>query len=181
MGLTNSETNYNSDESTGSCEGNPSNTDPNTYFKNLDLQLFVEEPLAMLCSFRTFRNECLSTGNPKAHYIEGLLQYFQHRRSIRGLKHLRQSADANYDYGVYIYSILMLCRGNFSEGKKYLDRLSWKANQARTVQCLTMVKNSKRNQSRFEDQIFNKYRLNGAPNKLRQSWHGQWMRKFLLL
>ncbi|CAF2078930.1 unnamed protein product [Brassica oleracea var. botrytis] len=78
MGLTNSETNYNSDESTGSCEGNPSNTDPNTYFKNLDLQLFVEEPLAMLCSFRTFRNECLSTGNPKAHYIEGLLQYFQH-------------------------------------------------------------------------------------------------------
>ncbi|KAG2246255.1 hypothetical protein Bca52824_085883 [Brassica carinata] len=98
MGSTNSETNYNSDESTGSCEGNPSNTDPNTYFKNLDLQLFVEEPLAMLCSFRTFRNECLSTGNPKAHYIEGLLQYFQHRRSIRGLKHLRQSADANYDY-----------------------------------------------------------------------------------
>lgn len=78
MGSANSETNYNSDESTGSCEGNPSNTDPNTYFKNLDLQLFVEEPLAMLCSFRTFRNECLSTGNPKAHYIEGLLQYFQH-------------------------------------------------------------------------------------------------------
>ena len=36
----------------------------------------------------------------------------------------------------------MLCRGNFGEGKKYLDKLSWKTNQVRTAQCLTMVKNS---------------------------------------
>ena len=36
----------------------------------------------------------------------------------------------------------MLCRGDFSEGKKYLDKLSWKTNQVRTAQCLTMIKNS---------------------------------------
>lgn len=36
----------------------------------------------------------------------------------------------------------MLCRGDFGEGKKYLDKLSWKTNQVRTAQCLTMIKNS---------------------------------------
>ncbi|CAG7887718.1 unnamed protein product, partial [Brassica rapa] len=105
MGSVNSENNYNSDESIGSCEGNSSHTNPTIYFKNLDLKYF-------------------------------------YRTSIKGLNHLRQSADGNYDNGTYIYGTLMLCRGNFGEGKKYLDKLSWKTNQVRTAQCLTMVKNS---------------------------------------
>ncbi|CAN6826473.1 unnamed protein product [Brassica oleracea] len=44
MGSANSENNYNSDKSIGSCEGNSSYTDPTIYFRNLDLQYFVEEP-----------------------------------------------------------------------------------------------------------------------------------------
>ncbi|CAN6874174.1 unnamed protein product [Brassica oleracea] len=48
MGSANSENNYNSDESIGSCEGNSSHTDPTIYFRNLDLQYFVEEPPTML-------------------------------------------------------------------------------------------------------------------------------------
>ncbi|WZZ35820.1 hypothetical protein YC2023_019221 [Brassica napus] len=32
--------------------------------------------------------------------------------------------------------------GNFAEGQYYLDMLSWKTNQDRTTQCLTMLKQS---------------------------------------
>ncbi|CAN6916162.1 unnamed protein product [Brassica oleracea] len=55
MGSANSENNYNSDESIGSCEGNSSHTDPTIYFRNLDLQYFVEEPLTMLNRITTSR------------------------------------------------------------------------------------------------------------------------------
>ncbi|KAG5394080.1 hypothetical protein IGI04_024043 [Brassica rapa subsp. trilocularis] len=97
MGSPNSKNNYNSDESIGSCEGNSSHTDPAIYFMNLDLQYFVEEPLTMLNSYKILKNEFLATGHPRDHYICGLLQYFQHRKSIKGLNHLHQSADGNYD------------------------------------------------------------------------------------
>ncbi|CAN6834124.1 unnamed protein product [Brassica oleracea var. botrytis] len=46
--------------------------------------------------------------------------YFQCMKSIKGLTHLRQSADGGYDNGIYIYGILMLCRGDFAEGKEYI-------------------------------------------------------------
>lgn len=137
-----SEHNYDSDESIGSSEENSYNIPPTIFFKNQTLSYFVAEPLRMLYNFSDLKNECLVAGNPRAHYIEGLLQYFQCRKSIKGLDHLRQSADGNYDNGTYIYGILMLCRGNFAEGQYYLDMLSWKTNQDRTTQCLTMLKQS---------------------------------------
>ncbi|CAN6854494.1 unnamed protein product [Brassica oleracea] len=95
-----SENDYDSDESIGSCEGNPPFTDPANYF------------------------QCM--------------------KSIKGLTHLRQSADGGYDNGIYIYGILMLCRGDFAEGKEYIDKLSWKTNQDRSPQCLTTIKTSLR-------------------------------------
>ncbi|KAG2301932.1 hypothetical protein Bca52824_030583 [Brassica carinata] len=90
----NSESDYKSDESSGNCKGN---IDPTIYFKNLDLQYFVEEPLRMLYNHITLKNDCLSAGSPQAHYIEGILQYFQLHKYKKGLSHLRQSADGNYD------------------------------------------------------------------------------------
>ena len=69
MGSANSENNYNSDESIGSCEGNSSHTDPTIYLRNLDLQYFVEEPLTMLNSYKILKNEFLATDHPRDHYI----------------------------------------------------------------------------------------------------------------
>jgi len=69
MGSANSENNYNSDESIGSCEGNSSHTDPTIYFRKLDLQYFVEESLTMLNSYKILKNEFLATGHPRDHYI----------------------------------------------------------------------------------------------------------------
>lgn len=70
------------------------------------------------------KNQCLDNDNPKAHYIEVLNQYFYHRKSIKRLNHLHQSANGNYDKDTYLYGILMFCIGNFEEGTKYLDKLS---------------------------------------------------------
>ncbi|CAN6889609.1 unnamed protein product [Brassica oleracea] len=62
-------------------------------------------------------------------------QYFLHHKSIKGLTHLRQSADGNYDNGTYLYGILMLCKSNFEKGKKYLGKLSWKNSKFKYDQC----------------------------------------------
>lgn len=128
-----SENNYNSD-SIGSCEEKSSLTKPTVYFQTHDLRFFVKQPLTMLYSYRNLKNECLSTGNPQAHYIEGILQYFQRRKTIKGLNHFRQSAYGNYDKGMYIYDILLLCRANFNEGNNNLDKLSWINNHIRSAQ-----------------------------------------------
>ncbi|CAN6864156.1 unnamed protein product, partial [Brassica oleracea] len=63
-------------------------------------------------------------------------------KSIKGLNHLCQSADKNYDNGTYFYGILMLCRDNFEKGKKYMDKISWENSQFRSDQCWNIIKNS---------------------------------------
>ena len=141
MGSANSKNNYNSDESIGSCEGNSSHTDPTIYFRNLDLQYFVEEPLTMLNSYKILKNEFLATDHPRDHYIQGLLQYFQHCKSIEGLNHLRQSANGNFDNGTYIYGMLMLCRAISVREKS--TSISYHGKLIKSeLQCLTMIKNS---------------------------------------
>ncbi|KAG2308555.1 hypothetical protein Bca52824_028303 [Brassica carinata] len=56
----------------------------------------------------------------------GVYEYFHEKKSVRGLKHLKRSADSKYDYAPYLYGILMVSRGNTSEGKRYLSTLKWK-------------------------------------------------------
>ncbi|KAJ4869725.1 Uncharacterized protein Rs2_48701 [Raphanus sativus] len=57
----------------------------------------------------------LATSNPKVHYIEGLLRYFQCRKSIKDFNHLRESADGNYDNKATM--IALLRRIEYLKGK----------------------------------------------------------------
>ncbi|CAN7003142.1 unnamed protein product, partial [Brassica oleracea var. botrytis] len=82
-----------------------SNTDPTSYFRNISLRYFAVEPLRMLTEHARHKELCLENGNPEAHYIEGLLQFFVHKEKQRGLIHLRQSATGNNANGMYLYGL----------------------------------------------------------------------------
>ena len=93
-----------------------SNADPTSYFRNISLRYIAAEPLRMLTEHARLKELCLENGNPEAHYIEGLLQFFVHKEKQRGLIHLRQSATGNNANGMYLYGLLMLAEGHLSNG-----------------------------------------------------------------
>ncbi|CAN7131657.1 unnamed protein product, partial [Brassica rapa subsp. narinosa] len=94
MASENSVNNYISLSDSSDTDDYP-NSDPTSYFRNLSLEYFVAQPNEMLTKHAELKNLCLENGNPEAHYIEGLLQYFVHKEKHKGLFHLRQSATLN--------------------------------------------------------------------------------------
>ncbi|XP_018443556.1 replication protein A 70 kDa DNA-binding subunit A-like [Raphanus sativus] len=56
--------------------------DTNSYFQNISLRYFVDEPLEMKTQHEDFKDLCMMNGNPEAHYIEGILQYFEHENKV---------------------------------------------------------------------------------------------------
>ncbi|KAG2314449.1 hypothetical protein Bca52824_017571 [Brassica carinata] len=107
---------------------NHSNSDHTNYFRNLSLSYFSAKPTEMHAEHKHLKELCLENGNPEAHYIEGILQYFVENKRRKGLFHLRQSSIGNYKDGTYLYGLLLLALECFYKGAKYLDKLGWKDN-----------------------------------------------------
>ncbi|KAG2307055.1 hypothetical protein Bca52824_026803 [Brassica carinata] len=137
MGSETSVKNYKNNSDGDSSDSNDfNNSDPATYFKNMDLRYFVAEPFEMLTKHARLKEKCLENGNPEAHYIEGVLRYFVHKDKHKGLRHLRESSMVNNTNGTYLYGLLMLALGHYHKGKKYLDKLEWKESLSTSDACL---------------------------------------------
>lgn len=100
-------------------------------YKHLKLRMFTTHPLKTLSIYGCIMKQCRDYGNPQAHYIEGIVQYFQCNRTGKGLFHLEQAANGLYDDGIYLYGLLLLCRGNIEEGINKLASLGWETNTER--------------------------------------------------
>ncbi|KAL0713685.1 hypothetical protein Bca4012_020663 [Brassica carinata] len=85
-----------------------SDPDPANYFRNISLRYFCANPIQMLTKHKQFKELCLANGNPEAHYIEGLLQFFCKDDIGNGFYHLRQSSYGNNENGTYLYGLLNL-------------------------------------------------------------------------
>ncbi|KAG5396883.1 hypothetical protein IGI04_018697 [Brassica rapa subsp. trilocularis] len=59
----------------------------------------------------------------RGHYIVGIEEYLMYENINIGLHHVRTAATTSYDYGAYLYGLLMLCTENFNEGSTYSDKL----------------------------------------------------------
>ncbi|XP_010495783.1 PREDICTED: F-box protein At2g35280-like [Camelina sativa] len=92
--------------------------------KNLSLKPLAMNPLSTLNNYEAVMERCLQNGNAEAHYIEGIKEYFYHNNTDISLHHLETSAEGLYEKGIYLYGILMLCRGEIEKGKQYLDKLA---------------------------------------------------------
>lgn len=96
----------------------------------------------MLTNHAKFKALCLEHGNAQAHYIEGFLKFFLHLEERIGLRHLRQSSIGGNEKGTYLYGLLLIARGHYPKGKKYLDKLNWKLDMSTSDHCWTVIKNS---------------------------------------
>ncbi|KAL0742759.1 hypothetical protein Bca4012_084272 [Brassica carinata] len=119
-----------------------SNPDPTSYYRNISLRYFAAEPQEMLTEHTKLKELCLENGNPEAHYIEGILQYFVKERKHAGLRHLRLSSILNNSNGTFLYGLLMLVHGHYHKGKKYLDKFKWEENLSDSNHCWERIKNS---------------------------------------
>ncbi|XP_019094558.1 PREDICTED: F-box protein At2g35280-like [Camelina sativa] len=108
--------------------------------KELNLKQLAMNPLATVHNYQRLMEKCLQNGNAEAHYIEGVKQYFYHNNTPSGLHHLQASAEGLYEKGIYLYGILMLCRGETDTGKQYLDKLQWVKSTTRSDRCWTNIK-----------------------------------------
>ncbi|KAG2306447.1 hypothetical protein Bca52824_026195 [Brassica carinata] len=127
-----------------SCYDDYSDPDPASYFRNISLRYFCADPLKMLTKHKQFKEICLANGNPEAHYIEGLLQFFCKDDIGNDLYHLRQSSNGNNENGMYLYGLLNLALGNYRKGTKFLDKLNWQDNISTSDHCWERIKNSLR-------------------------------------
>lgn len=68
--------------------------------------------------------------------------YFYFKNTAKGLFHFRLSADGNYANAKYMYSLLMMSRGNLDEGKQYMATLGWEGNKQQVDHCCGRIKRS---------------------------------------
>ncbi|XP_019085521.1 PREDICTED: F-box protein At2g35280-like [Camelina sativa] len=95
--------------------------------KNLNLMPLAINPLATLNKYQPLMEKCLQAGNPEAHYIQGIKEYFYNDNIEIGLPHLQASAEGER---------------RMEEGKKYLDKLEWAKSTTRSDRCWTNIKES---------------------------------------
>ncbi|ESQ33197.1 hypothetical protein EUTSA_v10005441mg, partial [Eutrema salsugineum] len=103
-------------------------------YNKLNLKPLAMNPLTTLNKYKALMVKCLDSGNGEAHYIEGIKEYFYYNNDA-GLHHLRLSAANSYEDGIYLYGLIMFCRGEIEEGKKYLDMLQWQKSKIRADHC----------------------------------------------
>ncbi|KAF2558521.1 hypothetical protein F2Q68_00013694 [Brassica cretica] len=102
-------------------------------FKRLNLRPQAMIPLVTYEGYYQLMEKCLKSGNPVAHYIEGIKLYFVQESTTMGLFHLQKSAEGLYDNATYLYGILMLFTGNRVEGKTFLRSLGWETSKRRDI------------------------------------------------
>ncbi|KAL1202768.1 F-box protein [Cardamine amara subsp. amara] len=135
-------------------------------YKRLNLKPFAKNPLWALNNYTQLMERCLESGNMEAHYIKGIQQYFQHNNTNIGLEHLKKSADGLYADSIYLYGIIMTCRGQLEEGRTYLDKLEWKKNTARGDRCWRHIKRSLRGMTFLRKRRYLTTIRNNKPTRL---------------
>lgn len=111
-------------------------------YKSINLRPLAVHPLAAKRRYKDLMAKTLAHGNAEAHYIKGILEYL-HRDNIDvGLQHLKEAADGSYTDSIYLYGIIMLCRGQMEEGKTYLDKLEWQQSMEIGDRCWQNIKRS---------------------------------------
>ncbi|CAH8334508.1 unnamed protein product [Eruca vesicaria subsp. sativa] len=84
----------------------------------------------------------LAAGNIEAHYVRGIQEYFHKNNATVCLAHLKIAAQGSYDNGIYLYGMIMLCRGQEEEGKAMVEKLGWRQNPIRVDESWKNIKRS---------------------------------------
>ncbi|KAF2609252.1 hypothetical protein F2Q68_00045817 [Brassica cretica] len=74
--------------------------------KDLNLLPLVKQP-ALANRYNTLVNSCLKANNLDAHFLKGMLEYFQSQNQFLGLHHIRIASKSGHLQGRYVYGVLL--------------------------------------------------------------------------
>ena len=102
--------------------------------KDLDLQALVQRPREAN-NYKSLMESFLRRNNVDAHYVQGILEYFEGKNIFIDLHHLRVAARRGHKEGRFIYAVLLMSLGIADKGKKALTKLTNEHGLA-TVECI---------------------------------------------
>ncbi|KAL9282246.1 putative F-box protein [Arabidopsis thaliana] len=109
--------------------------------KTLNLAPLVKKPLSCRKHLLIMK-KCLANNNPDAHYIKGIIWYFNLDHCDVGLHHIGIAANGGQKEAIYMYVMLLLCRGRTEEGKTYMSQLEWAKDTTMAETCWKQIKTS---------------------------------------
>ncbi|XP_033142291.1 F-box protein At2g35280-like [Brassica rapa] len=91
--------------------------------RDLNLEPFVKKP-AQAKRYRSLMDSCLKANNVHAHFVTGMLQYFDSPNQFLGMHHLRIASKAGHLQGRYVYGVLLMAIGQTEKGVRIINKLT---------------------------------------------------------
>ncbi|VYS59081.1 unnamed protein product [Arabidopsis thaliana] len=124
-----------------SCKELGASANDELVLKTLNLAPLVKKPLSCRKHLLIMK-KCLANNNPDAHYIKGIIWYFNLDHCDVGLHHIGIAANGGQKEAIYMYAMLLLCRRRTEEGKTYMSQLEWAKDTTMAETCWKQIKTS---------------------------------------
>ncbi|CAN6816971.1 unnamed protein product, partial [Brassica oleracea] len=77
---------------------------------------------ALANKYKTLVETCIKANNVDAHYVKGMLEYFQSQNQILGLHHIHTASEGGHLQGRYVYGVLLMAIGQTKKGVKIINK-----------------------------------------------------------
>ncbi|CAN6899617.1 unnamed protein product [Brassica oleracea] len=67
---------------------------------------------------------CLKVDNIDAHFVKGMIQFFQSQNPVLGLHHIHIASKSGHLQGRYIFGVLLMAIGETDKGIKIINDLT---------------------------------------------------------
>ncbi|CAN7115573.1 unnamed protein product [Brassica rapa subsp. narinosa] len=91
--------------------------------KALNLKPLVNQP-SLANRYRMLVARCLEANNIDAHFVKGMLEYFESQNQILGLHHIHIASKGGHIQGTYVYGVLLMAVGETDNGVKIINKLT---------------------------------------------------------
>ncbi|XP_013617972.1 PREDICTED: F-box protein At2g35280-like [Brassica oleracea var. oleracea] len=91
--------------------------------RDLNLEPLVKKP-AQAKRYRSLMDSCLKANNVHAHFVTGMLQYFDSPNQFLGMHHLRIASKAGHLQERYVYGVLLMAIGQTEKGVRIINKLT---------------------------------------------------------
>ncbi|WZZ78207.1 hypothetical protein YC2023_098779 [Brassica napus] len=83
---------------------------------DLNLSRLVKKP-ALANKYKTLVETCIKANNVDAHFVKGMLEYFQSQNQILGQHHIHTASEGGHLQGRYVYGVLLMAIGQTEKGR----------------------------------------------------------------
>ncbi|CAN6997919.1 unnamed protein product [Brassica oleracea var. botrytis] len=91
--------------------------------KDLNLSPFVKKPL-LSNQYESLMDACLKSDNIDAHFVKGMIQFFQSQNQVLGLHHIHIASKSGHLQRRYIFGVLLMAIGETDKGIKIINDLT---------------------------------------------------------